>query len=90
MYRKKPEGRSITVAATVTLVYIGHATILLRVWRVSDAPHYPIGLPLAGGVWGWKDANLLEYGFDKKPEDGSGDYNDGVTKKQSTGSTNEV
>ncbi|XDG04737.1 hypothetical protein ABKA04_004352 [Annulohypoxylon sp. FPYF3050] len=45
--RKEPEARSIAVAMAVTLVYVGHATIPLRAWRVSDSPRYPIGFPLA-------------------------------------------
>ena len=45
--RKEPEARSIIVAMTVTLVYVGHATIPLGAWRVPDAPKYPIGFPLA-------------------------------------------
>ncbi|CAM1502482.1 Fc.00g044660.m01.CDS01 [Cosmosporella sp. VM-42] len=45
--RKEPEARSIIVGVAVTLVYVGHATIPLRAWRVSDAPTYPIGFPLA-------------------------------------------
>ncbi|KAE8377009.1 MFS general substrate transporter [Aspergillus bertholletiae] len=45
--RKEPEVRSILVALTVTLVYIGHATIPLRIWRTSDSPRYPIGFPLS-------------------------------------------
>ncbi|KAH7175387.1 major facilitator superfamily domain-containing protein [Dactylonectria macrodidyma] len=45
--RKEPEIRSILVGLAVTLVYVGHATIPLRAWRVSDSPRYPIGFPLA-------------------------------------------
>ncbi|KAI1371559.1 MFS general substrate transporter [Hypoxylon crocopeplum] len=45
--RKEPEARSIIVAIAVTLVYVGHATIPLRAWRVSDSPIYPIGFPMA-------------------------------------------
>lgn len=44
--RKEPEARSIIVAMTVTVVYIGHATIPLRAFWVADAPKYPIGFPL--------------------------------------------
>jgi sugar phosphate permease len=44
--RKEPEARAIIVAMTVTLVYVGHATIPLGAWRVADAPRYPIGFPL--------------------------------------------
>ena len=45
--RKEPEVRSILVAIAITLTYVGHATIPLRAWRVSDSPRYPIGFPLA-------------------------------------------
>ncbi|KAH7041237.1 major facilitator superfamily domain-containing protein [Microdochium trichocladiopsis] len=45
--RKEPEARSILVGTAVTLVYVGHATIPLRAWRVSDSPRYPVGFPLA-------------------------------------------
>ncbi|KAB8079336.1 MFS general substrate transporter [Aspergillus leporis] len=45
--RKEPEVRSVLVALTVTLVYVGHATIPLRIWRTSDSPRYPIGFPLS-------------------------------------------
>ncbi|KAI0163617.1 major facilitator superfamily domain-containing protein [Pestalotiopsis sp. NC0098] len=45
--RKEPEARSILVAATVTLVYVGHATIPLSAWKTSDSPRYPIGFPMA-------------------------------------------
>jgi sugar phosphate permease len=44
---KEPEARSVIVGLAVTLVYVGHATIPLRAWRVSDSPKYPIGFPLA-------------------------------------------
>lgn len=44
--RKEPEARSIIVAMTVTIVYVGHATIPLGAFRVADAPRYPIGFPL--------------------------------------------
>lgn len=47
LLRKEPEARSIIVAMTVTLVYVGHATIPLGAWRVQDAPQYTIGFPLA-------------------------------------------
>ncbi|PSN72308.1 major facilitator superfamily transporter [Corynespora cassiicola Philippines] len=46
LMRKEPEARSIIIAMTVTIVYVGHATIPLGAWRVSDAPKYPIGFPL--------------------------------------------
>ncbi|KAL7627952.1 hypothetical protein AAE478_002148 [Parahypoxylon ruwenzoriense] len=45
--RKEPEARSIIVAIAITLVYVGHATIPLRAWRVADSPRYPIGFPMA-------------------------------------------
>ncbi|OQE15882.1 hypothetical protein PENSTE_c026G08173 [Penicillium steckii] len=45
--RKEPEARAILVALTVTIVYVGHATIPLRVWQTKDSPRYPIGFPLA-------------------------------------------
>lgn len=45
--RKEPEARAIIIAMTVTLVYVGHATIPLGAWRVEDAPQYPIGFPMA-------------------------------------------
>ena len=45
--RKEPEVRSILVGLAVTLVYVGHATIPLRAWRVKDSPRYPIGFPLS-------------------------------------------
>ncbi|KAL4872999.1 hypothetical protein BDV12DRAFT_209655 [Aspergillus spectabilis] len=45
--RKEPEARSLLVGASVTIVYVGHATIPLRAWRTSDSPRYPIGFPLA-------------------------------------------
>lgn len=45
--RREPEVRSIVVGLAVTLVYVGHATIPLAVWRVSDSPRYPIGFPLS-------------------------------------------
>ena len=45
--RREPEARAIIVAMTVTLVYVGHATIPLGAWRVEDAPRYPIGFPMA-------------------------------------------
>ena len=50
--RREPEVRSILVAIAITLVYIGHATIPLRAWRVSDSPRYPIGFPLAAAFSG--------------------------------------
>lgn len=45
--RREPEARAIMVGLAFTLVYVGHATIPLRAWRVKDSPRYPIGFPLA-------------------------------------------
>ncbi|XMA19041.1 hypothetical protein WAI453_011832 [Rhynchosporium graminicola] len=45
--RKEPEARAVLIGLTVTLVYIGHATIPLRAWRVSDSPTYKVGFPVA-------------------------------------------
>ncbi|KAK7998475.1 WD domain-containing protein [Apiospora arundinis] len=47
LLRAEPEARSIIVGLTVTVVYVGHATIPLGVWKVTDSPQYPIGFPLA-------------------------------------------
>ncbi|CAM1505016.1 Fc.00g106530.m01.CDS01 [Cosmosporella sp. VM-42] len=77
LLRKEPEARAIVIALTVTIVYIGHATIPLRTFRVSDAPKYPIGFPVStaftftsifvqfGMLW-WESRNkqLVEYGYD--------------------------
>lgn len=54
--RKEPEVRSILVALTVTLVYVGHATIPLRIWRTSDSPRYPVGFPLSAA---WAAGSIL-------------------------------
>ncbi|KAF3028785.1 hypothetical protein E8E15_004581 [Penicillium rubens] len=77
LLKKEPEARSIIVALTVTIVYIGHATIPIRVWRTSDSPRYPIGFPLATGFifssifvqlgmlwWGRQNTQLVRYGYD--------------------------
>ncbi|KAI1476074.1 MFS general substrate transporter [Daldinia eschscholtzii] len=83
--RKEPEARSIIVAIAITLVYVGHATIPLRAWRVSDSPTYPIGFPLAaafcvGSVasmlvmrfYVHKYPNILEWGLDwRERQDGN-------------------
>ncbi|KAL2061372.1 hypothetical protein VTL71DRAFT_7645 [Oculimacula yallundae] len=74
--RKEPEARSVLIGLTVTLVYIGHATIPLRAWRVSDSPTYKVGFPMAtafaaGGIitiaamylWTKKNPELEMYGF---------------------------
>uniref|UniRef100_A0A0W0GFR0 Uncharacterized protein n=1 Tax=Moniliophthora roreri TaxID=221103 RepID=A0A0W0GFR0_MONRR len=47
IYRREPEARAISIGTAVTLVYVGHATIPLRAFRVSDSPRYPIGFPLS-------------------------------------------
>lgn len=77
LLKKEPEARSILVALTVTIVYIGHATIPIRVWRTSDSPTYPIGFPLATAFifssifvqlgmlwWGRRNTQLAEFGYD--------------------------
>ncbi|CAG8216261.1 unnamed protein product [Penicillium nalgiovense] len=77
LLKKEPEARSIIVALTVTIVYIGHATIPIRVWRTSDSPRYPIGFPLATALifssifvqlgmlwWGRRNTQLVRYGYD--------------------------
>lgn len=77
LLKKEPEARSIIVALTVTIVYIGHATIPLRVWRTSDSPTYPIGFPLATAFifssifvqlgmlwWGRRNTQLAKHGYD--------------------------
>ncbi|KAF7594457.1 hypothetical protein BBP40_009279 [Aspergillus hancockii] len=80
--RKEPEVRSVLVALTVTLVYVGHATIPLRIWRTSDSPRYPIGFPLAA-AWAAgsivsmlgiefymrRHKEILEYGLTGAPLD---------------------
>ncbi|KAK7743697.1 hypothetical protein SLS62_010474 [Diatrype stigma] len=76
---KEPEARSIIVGLAVTLVYVGHATIPLGAWRVSDSPRYPIGFPLAaafcvGSVLAMlgiryyvhRHPEILEYGLERK------------------------
>ncbi|KAK8118185.1 uncharacterized protein PG998_006466 [Apiospora kogelbergensis] len=47
LLRAEPEARSIVVGLTITVAYVGHATIPLGVWRVTDSPRFPIGFPLA-------------------------------------------
>lgn len=77
LLRKEPEARAIIVALTVTIVYVGHATIPLRAFRVSDAPRYPIGFPLTTAFtfasiavqfgmlwWGSRNTQIVEYGYD--------------------------
>lgn len=77
--RKEPEVRSILVAMAVTLVYVGHATIPLRAWRVADSPKYPIGFPLAAafsigsiiaimGMWFYvrKYPEIEDWGLDRE------------------------
>ncbi|KAI9147325.1 Major facilitator superfamily transporter [Paramyrothecium foliicola] len=78
LMRKEPEARSIIVALTVTIVYVGHATIPLRAFRVADAPRYPIGFPMVTAMavasivvqlgflwWDRRHPGIAEYGFDK-------------------------
>ncbi|KAM0326771.1 hypothetical protein ACHAQA_006645 [Verticillium albo-atrum] len=80
LLRKEPEARAIIVAATVTIVYVGHATIPLRAWRVADAPRYPIGFPLVTAFtgltvlvqlgllfWERRHPEIVEYGYEKGP-----------------------
>lgn len=50
LLRVEPEARAIIVGLSVTVVYVGHATIPLGAWRAVDAPHYAIGFPLALGL----------------------------------------
>ncbi|KAF7526052.1 hypothetical protein G7054_g10880 [Neopestalotiopsis clavispora] len=82
--RKEPEARSILVAATVTLVYVGHATIPLGAWRTSDSPRYPIGFPMAAGFsvgsivlmltmryYVRKHPAILDYGLDWESNENS-------------------
>lgn len=82
--RKEPEARAIVVAMTVMIVYIGHATIPLRTFRVSDSPRYPIGFPLTTAFsfgsalvqlgllwWARRNKQIVEYGYDK-PANGNG------------------
>ncbi|KAK7408834.1 hypothetical protein QQX98_009020 [Neonectria punicea] len=77
LLRKEPEARAIIVALTVTLVYVGHATIPLRTFRVADAPRYPIGFPVSTAFtfasiliqfgmlwWGNRNPQVVEYGYD--------------------------
>jgi predicted MFS family arabinose efflux permease len=88
LLRKEPEARSIIVAMTVTLVYVGHATIPLGVWRVADAPQYPIGFPMATAMsaatvlsllgllwWTRKHPEIAERGYSglAEPEEASVD-----------------
>ncbi|KAM0443240.1 hypothetical protein ACHAQK_003602 [Fusarium lateritium] len=77
LMRKEPEARAIVVALTVMIVYIGHATIPLRAFRVADAPRYPIGFPLTtafsfGSVfvqlgmlwWSCRNPQLIDNGYE--------------------------
>ncbi len=57
--RKEPEARSVIVGLAVTLVYVGHATIPLAAWRVSDSPRYPVGFPLAAAFCAGSIASIL-------------------------------
>ena len=47
LLRVEPEARAIIIGMSVTVVYVGHATIPLGAWKAVDAPHYIIGFPLA-------------------------------------------
>jgi ACS family pantothenate transporter-like MFS transporter len=47
LLRVEPEARAIIIGMTVTIVYVGHATIPLGAWKATDSPEYPIGFPLA-------------------------------------------
>lgn len=47
LLRVEPEARAIIVGMSVTIVYVGHATIPLGAWRTVDSPRFPIGFPLA-------------------------------------------
>lgn len=47
LLRTEPEARAIIIGMTVTIVYVGHATIPLGAWKATDAPYYGIGFPLA-------------------------------------------
>lgn len=93
LMRKEPEARSIIVALTVTIVYVGHATIPLRAFRVADAPRYPIGFPMVtamtvasilvqlGFLWyDRRHPGIAEYGFDQ-PVAGSNAGSDEETPK---------
>ncbi|KAH7170010.1 major facilitator superfamily domain-containing protein [Dactylonectria macrodidyma] len=77
LLRKEPEARAIIVALTVTIVYIGHATMPLRTFRVADSPRYPVGFPVSTAFifasiaiqfgmlwWGRRNPQLVEYGYD--------------------------
>ncbi|KAK2680183.1 MFS transporter superfamily [Fusarium oxysporum f. sp. vasinfectum] len=77
LMRKEPEARAIVVAITVMIVYIGHATIPLRAFRVADAPQYPIGFPLATAMsfasvfvqlgllwWARRNTQLVKGGYE--------------------------
>lgn len=81
LLRREPEARAVIVALTVTVVYVGHATIPLGVWRVQDAPRYPIGFPLAVAMcvcsvgsqlllkmWERRHPEVVERGFAKPGE----------------------
>ncbi|KAF3042680.1 hypothetical protein E8E12_007127 [Didymella heteroderae] len=47
LLRVEPEARAIIIGMSVTIVYVGHATIPLGAWKAVNAPHYIIGFPLA-------------------------------------------
>jgi ACS family pantothenate transporter-like MFS transporter len=50
LLRLEPEARAIIIGMTVTIVYVGHATIPLGAWKATDSPEYPIGFPLAAAL----------------------------------------
>lgn len=77
LLRKEPEARAIVVAMTVTIVYIGHATIPRKTFKVSDSPRYPIGFPVTTAFaygsalvqlgmlwWSTRNRQVVEYGYD--------------------------
>ncbi|KAJ5152001.1 hypothetical protein N7492_010296 [Penicillium capsulatum] len=79
LLKKEPEARAILVAITVTIVYVGHATIPIRAWQTKDSPRYPIGFPLATAFtfssilvqlgmlwWGHTNKEMAEYGYDAR------------------------
>ena len=47
LLRVEPEARAIIIGMSVTIVYVGHATIPLGAWKATDSPHFFIGFPLA-------------------------------------------
>lgn len=47
LLRVEPEARAIIIGMSVTIVYVGHASIPLGAWKATDSPRYTIGFPLA-------------------------------------------